>query len=137
VSETPPFIAVVDDEPAVCRALERLLRSANFEVATFSSGVAFLSSLAARRPNCVVLDLHMPGMNGFDVQSHLAANPAPKVAVVIITAHDSPASQQRAMAAGASAYLRKPVDARPLIDAIRAAIAQAGAVAPADIRDHA
>jgi FixJ family two-component response regulator len=122
VSTAAPFIAVVDDEPSVRKALERLLRAAKFEVVTFDSGAAFLSSVPDRRPDCVVLDLHMPGMNGFDVQSRLAENPAARIAVIVITAHDSPTSQQRAMAGGAAAYLRKPVDARPLLEAIRGAI---------------
>lgn len=124
MATTSHWIAVVDDEPGVCRALERLLRSASFNVETFVSGAAFLSSLADRVPDCVVLDLHMPGLNGFDVQSRLSADPSIKVAVVIVTAHDTDVSQQRAMAGGAGAYLRKPVDAPVLLDAIRTAIAQ-------------
>jgi FixJ family two-component response regulator len=128
VSGAVPFIAVVDDEPAVLKALERLLRAAKFEVATFNSGAAFLASLTARAPACVVLDLHMPGMNGFDVQARLAEAAAidtnHRIEVVIITAHDSAVSQQRALSNGASAYLRKPVDAQPLLDAIRAAVAR-------------
>jgi CheY-like chemotaxis protein len=123
VTEEPLYIAVVDDEGPVCKAFERLLRAAKFEVVTFCSGTAFLSSLSSRTPKCVVLDLHMPGVNGFDVLSQLKANPTNQVAAVIVTAHDSPESQQRALASGASAYLRKPVEAKPLVEAIRAAIA--------------
>ena len=122
MNEAPPYVAVVDDEPAVCKAFERLLRASKFEVVTFCSGADFLTSLSLRAPACVVLDLHMPGLNGFDVQAHLAADPGNKVGVVIVTAHDSPTSQQRAMAAGAAAYLRKPVETQPLLDAVRAAI---------------
>jgi FixJ family two-component response regulator len=114
---------VVDDEPSVCKAFARLLRAARFDVSTFASGDEFLSSLLQRKPDCVVLDLHMPGLNGFDVQARLTANPDGHIPVVIITAHDSPEAQQRAMAAGALAYLRKPVDAEPLLDAIRNATA--------------
>jgi FixJ family two-component response regulator len=124
VSEVRRFIAVVDDEPAVCKALERLLRSANFDVATFSTGTAFLASLTNHRPDCVVLDLHMPDMNGFEVQSRLLAEPMGPIGVVIITAHDSAEAQQRAIAAGAAAYLKKPVDAKPLLEAIRSAISR-------------
>lgn len=124
VSEVLPLVAVVDDEPSVCKAFARLLRSAKYQVATFGSGTAFLASLANRMPDCVILDLHMPGMNGFDVQSRLSAKLAGRVAVVVITAHDSPESQQRALAGGACAYLRKPVDARPLLEAVRMAIGQ-------------
>src|SRR5258705_7435483 len=123
VSQESQYIAVVDDEPAVCKAFERLLRAAKFDVATFSSGSAFLASLNNRMPACVVLDLHMPDMNGFDVQSHLASSPTNQVGVVVVTAHDSPESKQRSLAGGAAAYLTKPLEAKTLVDAIRAAIA--------------
>ncbi len=118
------LIAVVDDEPAIVRALSRLLRFANFDVATFTSGATFLASLATSKPACVVLDVHMPGMGGLDVQAHLAADAATHVPIVMVTAQDSPATQQRAMDGGASAYLRKPMEAAALLDAIRNAIAQ-------------
>jgi len=124
VSAERSYIAVVDDEPAVCKALERLLRSAKFEVATFGSGVEFLSSLGTRRPDCVVLDLHMPGMSGFEVQARLVADPAGEIGVVIITAHDSTECRDRAMAGGASIYLKKPCDAQPFLEAVRAAVAR-------------
>jgi len=123
VSQKSHYIAVVDDEPAVCKAFERVLRAAKFDVATFSSGSSFLASLNNRMPACVVLDLHMPNMNGFDVQSHLASSPANRVAIVVVTAHDSPESEQRSLAGGAAAYLTKPLEAKPLVEAIRAAIA--------------
>jgi FixJ family two-component response regulator len=124
VNAVPEYIAVVDDEPAVCKAFERLLRAARFEVSTFASGAAFLFSLSERIPDCVILDLHMPGISGFDVQSRLTSNPEFMTAIVIVTAHDSVELQQRALAGGASSYLRKPVDAAPLLDAVRAAIAE-------------
>src|SRR5947209_6808987 len=79
VKGSQPYIAVVDDEPAVLKALERLFRSAKIEVATFASGAAFLASTEIRQPDCVVLDLHMPEMNGFDVLSRLSACPGKKV----------------------------------------------------------
>jgi FixJ family two-component response regulator len=118
------LIAVVDDEPAIVRALARLLRFANFDVATFTSGATFLASLDSAKPACVVLDVHMPGMGGLDVQAQLAADTAHHVPVVMVTAQDSPSTQQRAMEGGASAYLRKPMEATALLDAIRAAIAK-------------
>jgi len=67
-------------------------------------------------PACVVLDLHMPNMNGFDVLSHLASSPT---AVVVVTAYDSPESKQRSLAGGAAAYLTKPLEAKTLVDAAR------------------
>ena len=118
------LIAVVDDEPAIVRALARLLRFANFDVATFTSGATFLASLDSAKPACVVLDVHMPGMGGLDVQAQLAADTAHHVPVVMVTAQDSPSTQQRAMEGGASAYLRKPMEATALLDAIRSAIAK-------------
>lgn len=124
VSDARRLIAVVDDEPSVCRALERLLRAAKFDVATFCSGAEFLASLRTRRPDCLVLDLHMPEMNGFEVQARLAADPAGAIGVVAITAHDSIESKERALAGGAQAYLRKPVDDQPLLQAIRDVIAR-------------
>jgi FixJ family two-component response regulator len=122
VSSNSPLVAVVDDEEPVCRALERLLRSAGFTVTTFVSGAAFLQSLKARRPACLVLDLHMPRMSGFELQEHLAeaADPMP---VVVITGHDTPQSRDRVVNAGAAAYLRKPVDDNALLDAVLKAIA--------------
>jgi FixJ family two-component response regulator len=113
---------VVDDEPAVLKALERLLRSAKYEVVAFGSGAAFLASVAQRKPDCVILDLHMPSMNGFDVQARLTAEHAGTVPVIVMTAHDTSASHQRTMAGGAAAYLRKPIDAQVLLRTIRDAI---------------
>lgn len=123
VIEAMHLIAVVDDEVPILKALERLLRSARFKVATFESGTAFLESLKTRLPDCVVLDLHMPGMSALDVQAHLNREQPGKVAVIVMTAHDTPTSQQHALEAGASAYLRKPVDSTSLLGAIREAIA--------------
>ena len=118
------LVAVVDDEESVCRALKRLLRSAGFEVATFGSGDEFLRSLRSRRPACLVLDLHMPRMSGFELQEHLAAA-AETVPIVIITGHDTTQSRDRVMHAGAAAFLHKPVDDQALLDAVNTAISHA------------
>lgn len=114
-------IAVVDDESSVRKALERLIRSAGMTVATFASGDEFLAAVALAVPDCVVLDLHMPGATGFEVLVRLARL-AIRVPVVVITGHDSPEARQRAMAGGAAAYLLKPVDERALLEAIAAAL---------------
>jgi FixJ family two-component response regulator len=121
VSFLVPLIAIVDDEEAVRKALMRLMRSAGLEAAMYSSGAEFLESLGTRRPDCVVLDLHMPGMSGFEVQARLAED-SEKLPVIIITAHDSPEARERALAAHARAYLRKPLDDQALLDAIAAAV---------------
>ena len=101
--------------------MQRLMRSAGMNVETFPSGVEFLAAMKTHRPDCIVLDLHMPQVNGFDVQSGLAQSKA-RVPVVVITGHDTPESRARALEGGAAAYLLKPVDDLMLLDAIAAAI---------------
>jgi len=130
MSNAPPRIAVVDDEQSVCVALQRLIRSAGMDVETYPSGEEFLKAVQTRRPDCVVLDLHMPKVNGYEVQSRLVQAGA-RVPVVVITGHDTPESRARALASGAAAYLLKPVDDRLLLDAIAAAVAGADADADA------
>jgi len=122
VSKTAPLIAVVDDEESVRRALKRLLVSAGFVVESFSCGNDFFSFLQTRRPACVVLDLHMEGMTGFDVQAELTRS-GDVLPVIAITGHDSPETQQRVMVAGAIAYLRKPIDGQLLLSTVSKAIA--------------
>jgi FixJ family two-component response regulator len=118
------LIAVVDDEEPVRKALMRLMRSAGLNAETFGSGAEFLKSLDTRLPDCVVLDLHMPRMDGFKVQAHLARKRA-ALPVIIITGHDLPRARERALEGGASAFLRKPVLDRILLDAISAATTSA------------
>jgi FixJ family two-component response regulator len=116
-----PLLAVVDDDEDVRIALTRLVSSAGFAVETFPSGAEFLRSLQDHEPACVVLDLHMPEMSGFDVQGALAsAHPA--VPVVVITGHDTSESRARAIQLGAKGYLCKPVSDDVLLDAIELAI---------------
>jgi FixJ family two-component response regulator len=121
MNKATTLIAVVDDEESVCKALKRLLRSMGFAVETFPSGAAFLQSLQSHVPHCVVLDLHMPAVNGFDVQAELAASGV-QVPVIVITGYDTDETRERVLRAGAAAYLRKPVDDRSLLDAIASAL---------------
>jgi len=121
MNEARLLIAVVDDEESVRIALRRLLRSANLNVETFASGLEFLDSLKAHQPDCVILDLHMPQVNGFAVQARLAEK-STRVPTVVITGHDSEETRARALAGGAAAYLRKPVDDQALLDAINRAV---------------
>ena len=116
----PPLIAVVDDEEPVRRALARLLRSAGFDSETHPSGDEFIETFS-EPPDCIVLDLHMPKVDGFGVQCWLAKSGI-ETPVIVITGHNTPEARERAMTAGAVAYLRKPVDADALLTAISAAI---------------
>ena len=120
VTKARPLIAVVDDEEPIRKALMRLMRSAGLNVETFGSGAEFLESIETRLPDCVVLDLCMPQMDGFNVQASLARKCA-ALPVIILTGHDLPKAGERAMQGGASAFLRKPVPDRTLLDAISAA----------------
>ena len=114
-------LAVVDDDEDVRVALTRLVSSAGFAVETYASGAEFLRSIADHEPDCLVLDLHMPDLSGFDVQAALAVGHA-GVPVVVITGHDTPDSRARALKLGASAYLCKPVKDDVLLAAIGGAI---------------
>jgi FixJ family two-component response regulator len=122
-------IAVVDDEESIRKALSRLMGTAGYDVKTFESGDAFLARDEQRAPDCLVLDLHMPGLSGFEVQARLART-APALPVVVITGHDIPDAGERVLSAGASAYLRKPVDGQVLLDAIASAISASDAKGP-------
>ena len=116
---TRPLIAVLDDEPKLCKALARLLKTHGFEVVTFTRGEEFLEACASRLPNCLLLDLHMPGLNGFEVLERIAKRHVP---ALVITGHDQPGNAQRVRALGALDYFLKPVNELQLLAAIRAAI---------------
>ena len=116
-----PLLAVVDDDADVRVALTRLVSSAGFSVETFASGEEFLRSIEDHEPACVVLDLHMPEMSGFDVQGALASGHA-ALPVIIMTGHDTSEARARAIQLGAKAYLCKPVDDEALLAAIDAAM---------------
>ncbi|HEY7112146.1 MAG TPA: response regulator [Thermoanaerobaculia bacterium] len=120
MARTTPLVAIVDDEEPVRRALGRLIRSAQFEAEIFPSGDEFLETVSDHRPDCIVLDLHMPKVDGFQVQSWLARANI-RIPIIVITGQDTAESQARAMGAGAVAYLRKPVDGETLLDAIASA----------------
>lgn len=125
MADEATVIAVVDDEHSVRKALARLLRSAGYAVETFGSGSEFLESACVHTSGCLVLDLHMPQLDGLEVQALLAER-APSIPVVVITGHDSPQSRERAIAQGACAYLRKPIDDVTLLDAIRRGLSGGG-----------
>jgi FixJ family two-component response regulator len=119
-----PRIAIVDDDESVCRAVRRLLRSLAMDAETFNSGQQFLDLIDAMpsfQPDCLILDVQMPGMNGLEVQQRLIKN-GNKIPVVFITAHDELGVREKALAAGAVAFLRKPFDDELLIKTLREAV---------------
>lgn len=115
-------IAVIDDDHSVRKALQRLLRSVNLDADAYGSGREFLDACRDARPDCLVLDLQMPEMNGLELQQRLAETGI-RLPVVVITGHDEPGMRAQCMAAGASTYLRKPLDDKVLLEAINKAIA--------------
>jgi FixJ family two-component response regulator len=121
MDQTHPFICVLDDEPQFCKALARLLKSHGLEVMTFTRGEEFLEACASRLPDCLLLDLHMPGLNGFEVLERLAGRHVP---VLVITGHEQPGNAQRVRALGALNYFLKPVNETQLLEAVRAVIDQ-------------
>ena len=122
------FVAVVDDEESVRRALIRLLRAANMDAEAFASGEAFLESLEKFRPDCVVLDLQMPGLTGRDVQRRLLSMKI-NLPVILITAHDDIVTQQQSLSDGAANYLRKPLRGDVRVRSINESIARANSAA--------
>ncbi len=112
-----PFVCVVDDDKSVLTALGRLLRAVEFEVSTFETGAGFLEAISARRPDYVVLDVHMPDMDGFEVREEIHAID-PAIPIGFITAHDGEAIHRRIVEDDHSILFRKPFGGDRLINAI-------------------
>jgi len=112
-----PMISIVDDDRSVRRALRRLIGSAGYIVETFASGAEFLRSMPSTRTACLVLDIYLEGMTGFELQEQLAANRV-AIPIIFMTAHDDAATRERIRRSGAAGYLGKPFDGQDLLDAI-------------------
>ena len=121
MTETRPIVFVVDDDLAVRRSTERLIRSIGLEVQTFASAREFLRNPRPERPACLVLDVRMPGLSGMDLQRDLSKSGI-HIPIIFITGHGDIPMSVRAMKAGAVEFLTKPFGSRGLLDAVRAAI---------------
>ena len=113
-----PLISIVDDDLSVRRALRRLLQSAGYSVEAFASAGEFLGSSPVGRTACLVLDIRLEGMTGFELQERLAADRA-AIPTIFITAHDDAPTRERVQRAGVAAYLPKPFDQSTLLAAIQ------------------
>ena len=113
----PEAISIVDDDLSVRRALRRLVRSAGYLVETFASAQEFLDAARWAAMGCLVLDVHMDGMSGFELQERLVSDRR-AVPIIFITAHDDTRTRERIRTSGAAGYLGKPFDAQALLDAI-------------------
>src|SRR3954453_13066326 len=127
-------VYVLDDDPAVCRSLERLLSLASFEPVTFQSPDEFLSKAAKFKKGCVLLDIRLPGTNGIEVMEalHRIRNDLP---VILMTAQGDIEVAVRAMKAGAIDFLEKPHSEEALLGAIEAAFASDAFVRAEEIAD--
>ena len=120
---TEPTVHVVDDDTSFLLAIARLLRASGFRVETYASATAFLGQRRGDEPGCVIADLHMPEVDGLDLQSVLAQteNPLP---LLFLTGQADTASIVRAMRGGAEDFLEKTAEKKLLLDAVRRALAR-------------
>ena len=101
-------------------ALARLLRAHGYQAEPFESGDDFLKVVQSNRPDCMLLDLHMPRTTGFDVLESISSMHV-AVPIIVITGHDEPGNAERARGLGAADYLLKPLDESVLVAAIQRA----------------
>jgi FixJ family two-component response regulator len=125
VTSTDAYIAIVDDDKSVRKALDRILRLDGYDVASFDSTDTFLASLASRMPACVILDVHMPGPSGFEAQA-LARVMGIDIPAVFITASDDRTLDDAVREARGVALLRKPFASEALLRAVSTALRDRG-----------
>ena len=120
--ETAP-IAIVDDDQSVRKSLSRWIRSLGFRAEAYDSAEAFLQSDNLDHTACLVLDVKLPGMSGLDLQRHLnAVHPLP---IIFVSAHGDQGVRERALAAGAIAFMNKPFSSDSLLQAIERVLKRA------------
>jgi len=114
-------VAIVDDDAAVRKALSLLLSASSFETDTYGSAAEFLQSLPHGIPQCLIVDLQMPGMTGLELQDHLVRGGF-HIPAIAITAHNEFGAEERCRSAGVRTFLLKPIEEVTLIAAIEAAV---------------
>ena len=119
------LICVVDDNDSVRESLRRLMRSVGFAVNVFASAEEFLDSDRLRNTNCLILDVHLPGMNGLELQRHMATSHS-EIPIIFITSYEDDEVRARALNAGAVDYFLKPFNDEDLLDAIDVALKSNG-----------
>jgi FixJ family two-component response regulator len=117
----PVQVYIVDDEPTVCTAYARLVRSAKMQPKTFASVEDFLRSDYADQNACIISDVQFPGKSGLELPV-LLGQAGRRLPVIFVTAHDTPETRDLAHRFGAAGYFRKPVDDQALLDAIEWAL---------------
>jgi DNA-binding response OmpR family regulator len=113
-------ILIIDDEPSIALSLEFLMKREGFEVAVTGDGEAARRSMAERRPDLVILDVMMPGLNGFEVCQRIRADPAlGGVRVLMLSAKGRETEVKKGLQSGADAYLTKPFSTLELVAEVR------------------
>jgi len=120
MAEAKFIVFVVDDDESVRASLKLLIEASGYHVVIFKSAEDFLDSSFREKLCCLILDIRLPGMSGFNLQKHLI-NSQTRIPVIFITGHDRDRMEDEAMRLGAVAYLRKPFDEQCLLDAIQLA----------------
>lgn len=116
-----PTVFVVDDDAAVRSSLCWLISSLDLPVQAFSSALDFLESVTPARWGCAIIDVKMPGMSGLRLQQEIKDR-YPRLTTIVMSAYGSPDTAERVVAAGALAYVEKPVNDDVLIDLVRKGI---------------
>ena len=116
-----PLICIIDDDLSLQKALVRLIQSFGYAARGFRSAEAFIGSNAMPNCSCIITDIQMPGMSGFDL-NHLVKGYTHPVPVIMITARTETELEQSALASGALCFLRKPIDANMLADCLAKAL---------------
>lgn len=113
----PSNIFIVDDDESVCRALKTLLMTYNFNVKTFNSAQGFFDSVAHDEPGCLLLDINMPGIDGWETQKKILDSGSNRP-VIFISAEKKDDAIERAVKLGVVGFLQKPVNGQTLVDLI-------------------
>jgi FixJ family two-component response regulator len=121
MTENRFIVMIVDDDQSLRRAARRLIKSHGYMVDTFASAESFLGSGRLDETACLVLDVHMPGLNGLELQSRLLAL-GRQIPIIFITAFTDENARAQALNAGAVGYLIKPFEQAELLDCIHRAL---------------
>ena len=116
-----PIVFVIDDDESICRSLRRLLQSVGFHVRTFISGNDFLNQGCQNMSGCIILDVRMPEIGGLELQQRLN-DTGSKMPIIFMSAHQDSETREKALKAGAMAFLQKPFEDQLLIETIHSAL---------------
>ncbi len=122
-------ISIVEDDAGLNQAFLRVLQAAGFDASGFESAASALADESIVQSACLVVDVHLADMTGYELLQRLSARGA-LPPVVIVTAHDNASSRRQARSIGAASYLTKPFPGRALLDAVRRAVDERNAVPP-------